>query len=59
MWIKAGEVQKGDEVFSLGTVESVTIGANNRATIYASERNVSCDTDSQFWAESLAFQPAF
>ena len=59
MWIKASEVQKGDKVFSLGIVESVTIGGNNRTTIYASERNVSCDNDSQFWVDSLAFQPAF
>lgn len=58
MWIKASEMQKGDKVFSLGIVESVIIGANNRATIYASERNVSCDTDSQFLVESLTFQPA-
>lgn len=57
MWIKANEVQKGDKVFSLGEVESVIL-SNGRVSIVASDRNVSCDVDSDFWVESLVFQPA-
>ena len=57
MWIKASEVQKGDKVFTLGEVKSVTL-SNDRVSIIANERNISCAVDSQFWVELLAFQPA-
>lgn len=58
MWIKTSNLQKGDKVFGLGIVESVTIGANNRATIYASERNTTTDADSVHWVELMKWEPA-
>lgn len=57
MWIKTSELQKGDKVPGLGIVESVTIGSNNRATIYASERNTTTDADSVHCVESIQWEP--
>lgn len=57
MWIKTSELKEGDKVFGLGVVEAVNIGANNRATICASERNTTTDADSMHWVESLKWVP--